>query len=535
MAASSRTVGIDLGTTNSCVATVRNKLPRLLPLDQGRSLLPSVVGVAENGSFVVGHAAKRLWVHRPRSIVYGAKRFIGTQFHSPAVDALKSHFAYELVEGAEGQTAVQLEGRVFSLVDLLELLFLHIRESVEKTLEGALDGAVIAVPAYFHELQRAAVKEAAKKAGIPVLRLVNEPTAAALAYGFSRDVEQKILVYDMGGGTFDVSVLQLTGSIYEVLATGGDPLLGGADFDQRLVDYVLEAFRKETRVDLSKNAVALQRIREAAETAKVDLTMIPNVTIELPFIETFKGKPLDLRVNMTREKLNALTSDLVERSLALCDRVLEEKGFLRTGLDEVLLVGGQSRMPLIQQRVLTHFGKAPRKGVHPDECVALGAALLADSLNHLDSVTLLDVLSMPIGLADAGGRFRTILEKDSPVPSSRSIQVPMPHVVGSNVIDLDIFQGLSEWVAQNEYLGTVTLPSSAAGRKLNFRLTEESLIQVCLQTDSGLEELPVKHQQNRPKLPTKVRAQEPSLGAKPERQIPESVWERLKRAWKSQD
>src|SRR6185436_8974459 len=267
------------------------------------------------------------------------------------------------------------------------------------------------------------------------------------------------LVYDLGGGTFDVSVLQLTGNVFEVLATGGDTFLGGIDFDNRIIDYVLEAFQQQTRVDLSQSPIAMQRIKNAAEAAKIDLTLIPNVVIELPYVEERKGKPLDLRVPLTREQLNELTGDLVARTFELCDEVLTEKGIARSEIDEVILVGGQSRMPLVQQQIKEHFHKPPRKGVHPDECVALGAALLGDSLDQIDSVTLIDALSMPIGYALPSGRFRKIIEKNHVIPTTKSFRLPPPRETGAPFIEMDIYQGDSELIVDNEYLGTVKVPA----------------------------------------------------------------------------
>jgi molecular chaperone DnaK len=329
------------------------------------------------------------------------------------------------------------------------------------------------------------VKEAGKLAGFEVKRIVNEPTAAALAYGFNRGLDQRILVYDLGGGTFDVSVLHLTGNVFEVLATGGDTFLGGVDFDNRVVDYLLEKFWEETKVDLSQSPIAMQRIKNAAEAAKIDLTLIPNVLIDLPFIEERKGKPLDLRIPLTREQLNALTADLVDRTFELCDRVLEEKGINRAEIDEIILVGGQSRMPLVQQRIHEHFGKPARKGVHPDECVALGAALLADSLGSIDSVTLLDALSMPIGYGLPNGRVRRIIEKNSLIPLVKSFRLPPPKEQGAPFIEMDIYQGDSDFLVDNEYLGTVRVPAESVGRKIDFRLNEECLLQVVVEEPSG--------------------------------------------------
>jgi molecular chaperone DnaK len=284
-------------------------------------------------------------------------------------------------------------------------------------------------------------------------------------------------------------VLQLTGNVFEVLATGGATFLGGVDFDNRVIDFVLETFKTETKIDLSTSPIAMQRIKNGAEAAKIDLTLIPNVLIELPYIEERKGKPLDLRIPLTREQLNALTGDLVDRTFQLCDRVLEEKGLLRSQIDEVILVGGQSRMPLVQQRVQQHFGKPPRKGVHPDECVALGAALLGDSLGSIDAVTLLDALSMPIGYALPNGRFRKIIDKNSTIPLVKSFRLPPPKEPGNPFIEMDIFQGDSELIVDNEYLGTMKAPASAAGKKIDFHLNEESLLRVVVDDGTGMKEI----------------------------------------------
>jgi molecular chaperone DnaK len=334
------------------------------------------------------------------------------------------------------------------------------------------------------------VKEAGRLAGFDVKRIVNEPTAAAIAYGFNRGLDQKILVYDLGGGTFDVSVLQLSGNVFEVLATGGDTFLGGVDFDNRIIDFLLDLFWQEQKVDLAQSPIALQRLKNAAETAKIDLTLVPHVSVDLPFIEERRGKPLDLRAPITRQQLEELTSDLVERTMALCDQVLEEKGIRRDEIAEVILVGGQSRMPLVQRRITEHFGKPPRKGVHPDECVALGAALLADSIGRIDAVTLVDVLSMPIGIATPTSRFRRVLEKNNSIPCSRSFRLPPPREPGE-AIALDIYQGDSDDIVDNEFLGSLRLPAAATGRRIDFQLDEECLLKVAFDDPaSGMREVP---------------------------------------------
>jgi molecular chaperone DnaK len=486
MADRPRIVGIDLGTTNTLVASVRNRIPKIVPTDRGNLILPSVVALSAKNDLLVGGVAKDQMVTNPKNTLWGTKRLIGRKYHSKAVEDLKSYFPYEIVEDPNGDAAVTMGGKLYSLPQISSFVLSQLKTIAEQFLGGPIDAAVISVPAYYNDNQRNAVKEAGRLAGFDVKRIVNEPTAAALAYGFNRGLDQKVLVYDLGGGTFDVSVLHLAGNVFEVLATGGDAFLGGTDFDNRIMEYVLERFRDETKVDLSDSPIALQRIKNAAEAAKIDLTLIPNVVIDLPFIEERKGKPLDLRIPLTRDYLNNLTGDLVDRTFDICDRVLAEKGISRSEIDEIILVGGQSRMPLVQQKIQAHFGKAPRKGVHPDECVALGAALLGDSLGSIDAVTLLDALSMPIGYAMPNGRVKRIIEKNSLIPMVKSFRLPPPQQAGAPFIELDIYQGDSDLMVDNEYLGTVRVPAAAAGRKIDFRLTEECLLQVQVEDASGV-------------------------------------------------
>src|SRR5919202_1599117 len=337
-------LGIDLGTTNTCVAHVRNRIPRVVPTDKGSLVLPSVVALSEKGDYLVGGVAKDQMVTNPRNTIYGVKRLIGRKFNSKVVQELRSYYSYDIVEGPSGESAVSL-----------------------------------------------------------------------------------------GGGTFDVSVLQLRHNVFEVLATGGDTFLGGVDFDNRIIDFALDVFWREHKIDLAGSPIAMQRIKNAAEAAKIDLTLVPHASLELPYIEEHKGKPLDLRVPLSRTQLNELTADLVDRTFRICDEVLAEKRLSFRDIDEVILVGGQSRMPLVQDGIREHFGRPPRKGVHPDECVALGAALLGDSLDQIDSVTLVDVLSMPIGVATGSGRFRRVLEKNNAIPCSRSFRLPPPKEPGQPI------------------------------------------------------------------------------------------------------
>jgi molecular chaperone DnaK len=470
-------IGIDLGTTNACVAHVRSRIPKVVPTDRGALILPTVVALTDRGDMLVGGAAKDQLVVNPKNTIYGAKRLIGRKWNSKIVQELRNYYSYDIVEGPNGDAAVSLGGKIHGLPEVSAMILAHIKKIAEAFLQKPIDAAVISVPAYYSDAQRQAVREAGRLAGFDVKRIVNEPTAAALAYGFSRGLDQKILVYDLGGGTFDVSVLQLTGNVFEVLATGGDTFLGGVDFDNRIIDWVLEDFWQKQKIDLAQSPIAMQRVKKGAEAAKIDLTLMPNVVIDLPFIEERKGKPVDIRLPLSRQQLNELTADLVDRTFQICDQVLAEKNLGPGDIDEIILVGGQSRMPLVQQKILEHFGKPPRKGVHPDECVALGAALLADSLDTIDSVTLVDVLSMPIGIALPNSHFRRVLEKNTTIPSSKSFRLPPPREPGQP-IEIDIYQGDSDLIVDNEYLGSIRLPAAATGRRIDFKLDEECLLKV---------------------------------------------------------
>jgi molecular chaperone DnaK len=470
-------IGIDLGTTNACAAHVRSRIPRTVPTDRGSLILPTVVALGGKGDMLVGGVAKDQLVVNPKNTIYGAKRLIGRKWNSKVVQELRNYYSYDIVEGPDGNAAVLLGGQVYTLPQVSAMVLAHIKKIAEAFLEKRIDRAVISVPAYYSDAQRQAVREAGRLAGFEVKRIVNEPTAAALAYGFARGLDQKVLVYDLGGGTFDVSVLQLSGNVFEVLATGGDTFLGGVDFDNRIIDYVLEDFWRRNKIDLAQSPIAMQRVKNGAETAKIDLSLIPNVVIDLPYIEEKKGRPLDVRLPLSRQQLNELTMDLVDRTFQLCDEVLESKRLRPDEIDEIILVGGQSRMPLVQQKIQEHFGKPPRKGVHPDECVALGAALLGESLEQIDSVTLVDVLSMPIGIATPQSHFRKILDKNTTIPSTKSFRLPPPREPGQQ-IEIDIYQGESDLIVDNEFLGSIRLPAGATGRRVDFKLDEECLLKV---------------------------------------------------------
>ncbi len=481
-------LGIDLGTSNTCVAYVKGGIARVVSVDKGALTLPSVVAVNEQGELLVGSAAKDQMIVNPRNTIYGAKRLIGRKFNSKFVRDIKQYFPYEIVEGGYGDAAVLLPDRMHALPEIASYILQQCKRMAEAALGQEINDAVISVPAYYNDHQRQAVKDAAGLAGLSVVRIVNEPTAAALAYGLNRGFDHNVLVYDLGGGTFDLSMLHLNGNVMEVLATGGDTFLGGVDFDHRIIDYVLEEFRAETKIDLTQNPNAMQRITRAAEAAKIDLSLLTNCVIELPFITDRKGKPVDLRVQLSRERMNELVGELVDRTFEIVDQVLADKKLTRGDIQEILLVGGQTRMPLVQEKAEAFLGKPPRKGVHPDESVAIGAALLADSLKRIDSVTLVDVLSMPIGFAVAGGRFRKVIDKNTPIPVQRAFRLPAAKT--EQPLEIDVFQGESEQILENEYLGTLIFPIEAMGERVCFNLNEECMLRVTIEgTGATPEEL----------------------------------------------
>jgi molecular chaperone DnaK len=537
MADKPRIVGIDLGTTNTCVAYVRNRIPKVVPTDRGNLILPSVVGISPKGDVLVGGVAKDQMVTRPKDTIYGAKRLIGRKFQSKVVQELRQYYSYDIVSGPFGDAAVSFGGQVLPLPRISSYVLAHLKKVCEQFLGGPIDEAVISVPAYYNDNQRNAVKEAGRLAGFTVKRIVNEPPAAALAYGFNRGLNQKILVYDLGGGTFDVSVLALSENVFEVITSGGDTFLGGVDFDNRIIDHVVQSFADAEKIDLRSKPIAMQRIKNAAEAAKIDLTLIPNIVIELPFIDDRKGKPVDLRIPLSREKLNSLTGDLVDRTFALCDQVLAEKGLAPRDIDEVILVGGQSRMPLVQQRIQQHFGKAPRKGVHPDECVALGAALLADALGQEDAITLLDVLSMPIGIGLASGRFKRVIDKNVTIPASKAFRLPLPKDPSAANIEMDIYQGDSEYIVDNEYLGSLQVPAAAAGRKIEFKLDEECLLKVVVDLQAGPTEVKLATRDTPAALKAALdeefrrREQQGQAAAEPEETKGGGLFKSIRRIW----
>jgi molecular chaperone DnaK len=480
----SRIIGIDLGTTNTCTAFVSNKIPRVIPTESGFNTMPSVVTFAEDGSVLVGQAAKEHIVTSPKRTLHGIKRLLGRQFNSRSIQALRTYFNYEIVPGENGEAAVKVGREVHSCSEVQSHTLRQIKRYAEIHLGEEIPEVVIAVPAYYSDHQRALVKDAGTLAGWNVKRIVNEPTAAALAYGFNRGFDQKILIYDLGGGTFDVSILELTGNVFQVVATGGDMFLGGSDFDARIEDWIVEQFKSQHKVDLREDAPAMQRVRGAAERAKIELSLLANTQINQPAIIDRRGRPLDLELVLSRETLNSLAQDLVERTIAVIDELLAGQGIDKREIDEVIPVGGQTRMPLVVDSVTSHFGRSPRKGIHPDECVALGAALLGDSLAKIDAVTLLDTLSVPIGIADPGGKLDVVINKNVRLPVTEAVERATATDKQAE-IEFDVYQGEPGTAIRNtEYLGTlkyVGLPEAPAGEvsaRIEFSLDSEGMLTI---------------------------------------------------------
>ncbi|MBK9517308.1 MAG: TIGR02266 family protein [Anaeromyxobacter sp.] len=484
---SQRMVGIDLGTTNSCVAVARNGRAQVLTSRLGHRTIPSVVAFDPHGRFLVGHAAKAQMVVNPRHTVYGSKRLVGRPFHSPTVQACRDRFHYDIVEGAGGVAAVRFAGREFSLQQVAALILTDLRDTASLALGEVVERAVVTVPAYYNDHQRNAVREAGLLAGLVVERIVNEPTAAALAFGYGKGLDERVLVYDLGGGTFDASVLEIQGDVYEVVSTGGDTFLGGVDFDAQLLDHLAWAFMQQHGVALPDDRVVWQRLRDAAEDLKVTLSEQERAVARVPFLfRSADGRDLALEVEVTRAELEELTGRLVERSLETCREVLSARGLGPQDVQEVLLVGGQSRMPLVWQGVHRLFGREPSRGVHPDEAVAIGAALLADSAGRVDSVVLIDALAMGIGVGLPGGRLAPVLPRNTRLPARKTYELATTHD-GQTELELQVFQGDSARVTDCEFLGTVRvagLPPAPRGTHrvaVEFAMGHEGILSITSQ------------------------------------------------------
>jgi molecular chaperone DnaK len=476
-------IGIDLGTTNSCAAVVRDGRPYVIPSREGYRTIPSTVALTSRHTLVVGHLAHAQRLTNPSGTIHGSKRLLGRPFDSAAIDALRGKVPYQVAADEEGMPAVKLGPVSLSIEQVAALILREVKEVAQNHLGEEVNRAVITVPAYYNERQRQAVRLAAGLAGLQVERILNEPTAAALAYAYGRHLQQRVLVYDLGGGTFDVSVLELQDNIYEVVSTGGDNFLGGVDFDARITETLLACYARQVGAEFAGDRVALSRLAEAAERAKCALSERTEHAVQLPFLALHDGKPVGLEATVTRAELERLVEPLVERSLDACRDVLLQRGLQVGDIDEVILVGGQSRMPLVHRKVSAFFGKAPSRAVHPDEAVALGAALLAHSLGSAEGVVLIDVLSRSIGVALPGGQVKTILHHNTSLPARKQYGLSTTRD-GQTEFELVVVQGESELASECEYLGTVALTGLPPGPRgmvkiaVTFELGAECLLTV---------------------------------------------------------
>jgi molecular chaperone DnaK len=476
-------IGIDLGTTNSCAAIVKDGKPYVIPSREGHNTVPSIVALNARHKLVVGHNARGQALTNPRQTVFGSKRLVGRAFDSEIVQDLATRFPYEITEAADGQAAVRLAAETLSLEQVSALILREVKEVAQNHVGEEVNRAVITVPAYYNERQRAAVRKAGALAGFKVERILNEPTAAALAFAYGRHVNQRILVYDLGGGTFDASILELNDNVYEVVSTGGDTFLGGVDFDNRIVERLLQLYQEQVGAPFDGDRVALSRLVDAAERAKCALSERQEFPIQLPFLAMKDGKPVTLDVTLTRDEIVKLVEPLVDRTLDVCREVMAAKGLKPSDVAEVLLVGGQSRMPLVRQKAEAFFGRAPSRAVHPDEAVAIGAALLAHSLGAAEGLVLIDVLPMSIAIGLPGGRVKTIIPRNTALPARKQYGLATTRD-GQTEFELVVVQGESAKASECELLGTVKLAGLPTGPRgmvkiaVTFELGAECLLTV---------------------------------------------------------
>jgi molecular chaperone DnaK len=480
----SKVIGIDLGTTNSCVAVMEGSTPKVIPNVEGANTTPSIVAFADSGERLVGQPAKRQSVTNPADTFYAIKRLIGRRFEDPMVSKDKDLVPYEIVKADNGDAWVNSKGKKYSPSQISAFTLMKMKETAEAYLGETVTQAVITVPAYFNDSQRQATKDAGKIAGLEVLRIINEPTAAALAYGLEKKKSGTIAVYDLGGGTFDVSVLEIGDGVFEVKSTNGDTFLGGEDFDKEIIDYLASEFKKEQGIDLRADKLALQRLKEAAEKAKIELSSAVQTEVNLPFITADASGPKHLNIKLTRAKLESLVDTLIQRTIEPCRNALKDAGLKASEIDEVVLVGGMTRMPKVIETVKQFFGREPHRGVNPDEVVAIGAAIQAGVLKgDVKDVLLLDVTPLSLGIETLGGVFTRLIDRNTTIPTRKG-QTFSTAEDSQSAVTIRVFQGEREMAADNKMLGQFDLvgippaPRGVPQIEVTFDIDANGIVQV---------------------------------------------------------